>query len=212
MSSRKEGKMPKKISVANLLSVVIAVALLSTVSQLNAQEKPPPFDKYRAIPKSNEIEVAGVRIRYTRDDYGCVKYSEFYNDSEKCLNDSACLDSLRQLWDKCLNDKDCKPKLEGQPWPPEFASGWVAAKKIDDQNWPKIWGEYLVGAGSTMGESGSGVCDEWTFTVAGSPGWRCTEQDGHIYCNCIGTRFGPPQFPDPPINHCCDVNGCVRHP
>ena len=204
--------MPKKLSITNLLSVAIAVALLFTVTQLSAQEKPPPSDKYRAIAKSNEIQVAGVRIRYTRDDYGCVKYSEFYNDSEKCLNDSACLDSLRQLWDKCMKDEDCKPKLEGEKWPPVVQTEWVRAKKIDHKNWPKIWGEYLVRAGSTMGESGSDVCDEWTFTLAGSHGLHCTYIGGDLYCKCIGTYYGPPAYPDPPINHCCDPNGCVPHP
>ena len=204
--------MPKIICITILWSVAIVAAPFFTVTQLSAQEKPPPLEKYRAVPKSNEIEVAGVRIRYNRDEYGCVKSAEFYNDSEKCSNDSACMDSLRQLWDKCLKDEDCKPKLEGKPWPPKFGPGWVAAKRIDVKNWPKIWGEYLVGAGSTMGESGSDVCDEWTFTVAGSPGWHCTSWGGEIYCKCIGTYYGPPRYPDPPINHCCDGNGCVRHP
>ena len=207
----------KKISITILCSVAIVVAALLTVTQLIAQEKPPPFDKfdkYRAITKSNEIEVAGVRIRYTRDDDGCVTNSEFYNDPKKCTNDSACLEYLRQLWDKCMQDEDCKPKLKGKTWPPAVEPGWLPAKKIDVKNWPKIWGEYLVRAGSTMGESGSDVCDEWSFTVAGSPGWRCTVSNGEdLNCKCIGTYYGHPDNPeyDPP-GYCCDGNGCEETP
>jgi hypothetical protein len=212
MPSRKEGKMPKKISITILCGVTIVVAVLLTVTQLMALEKPQSFDKYRPISGSNEIEVAGVRIRYTRDDNGCVKFVEFYNNPDRCSKDPACLDSLRQLWDKCMKDEDCKSKLEGKTWPPEVEPGWVPAKKIDDKSWPKMWGEYLVRAGSTKGESGSDVCDEWTFTVAGSPGWHCTVSDGDIYCKCIGDYYGPPEWSDPPYNHCCAGGACVRHP
>ena len=204
--------MPKKISITILCSVAIVVAALLTVTQLMAGEKCQSFDKYRAISRSNEIEVAGVRIKYTRDDDGCVKFVEFYYDPEKYSKDSAGLDSLRPLWDKCMKDEDCKPKLEGKTWPPEVEPGWLPAKKIDDKNWPKIWGECLVGSGSTKGESGSDVCGEWTFTVAGSPGWYCTQSGGELYCTCIGYYYGPPDYPDPPINHCCVGGVCVYNP
>ena len=204
--------MSKKITIFLSCSVAIVVAALFTVTQLLAGAEPPPSNKYRAIAKSNEIEVAGVRIRYTRDDVGCVEAKEFYNDPEKCSKDPACLESLKQVWGKCMEDENCRPKLEGIEWPPKVEPGWVRAKPIDKKNWPRLWGEYLVRAGDTKGESGSGVCDEWTFTVAGSPGWHCTPMNGDIYCVCIGDYYGPPKLPDPPFNHCCDANGCVHHP
>ena len=195
-----------------MCSVTIVVAVLLTVTQLMAEENRPPFDKYRAITKSiNEIEVAGVRIRYSRDDDGCVKSVEFYNDPAEGLKHDIIEQFLKQKWYECAKDQDCKSRVEGKEFPPVVEPGWVPASRIDPENWPKIWGEYLVGAGSTKGESGSKVCNEWRFTLAGSPGWDCTVIGGDGYCACIGRRYGLPDWPYVPP-YCCDgTHGCVPH-
>ena len=172
--------MPKNIAIILLCSVTIVVAALFTVTQLMAGEEKDPqiIRKYQARATNNEIEVAGLKKRYVRNpDDGCVSNVEFYNDPAKCDGNKDC-------------PKDQKPE-------------WVAA--IEPQNWPKIWDEYLVGAGSTKGESVSDVCVEWRFTVAGSPGWDCDYLRGHIYCSCIGYYYAPKDW-------CCDPSGCRPRP
>lgn len=186
--------MPKKITIILLCSVAVVVAALFTVTQLMAmaQKKPQSLDKYQALTKSNEIEVAGLKKRYSRNDFGCVESVEFYNDPAKCAEgdkkNEKCLDILQK--------KPAEPK-------------WIPAIKPKQE--PVIWGEKLVGAGSTRGDSD--VCGDWRFTVAGSPGWDCDVLGGHVVCSCIGFYVGDPDYPqhDPP-GYCCDPNGCVPRP
>jgi hypothetical protein len=171
--------MTKKITIICFCSVVIFVVALFTVTQLMADEIKPPqiIRKYQARDSSNEIIVAGIKKRYTRNDRGCVETVEFYNDPANCAG-----------YESCPNDQ--KP-------------GWVPA--IEFKNWPKIWGEDLVGAGSTKGVVGSDECVEWRFTVAGSPGWDCDYIGGRLVCSCIGYYYQPRDW-------CCDPRGCKARP
>ncbi len=168
--------MPKKTAIILLCSVAIVLAAVVTVTHLMACNKmgssgadgeridPQLIRKYQARVKFNEIEVAGLKKRYTRNpEDGCVSKVEFYNDPANCEGNEDC-------------PKDEKP-------------GWIEA--IEPRSLPKIWDELLVGAGSTQGESGSDVCVEWRFTVAGSPGWDCDYFNGHYRCSCIGFYYKP---------------------
>ena len=189
-----------------LCSVAIVVAALfgcthsvtETMEKVShAQANPQRFAKYKAITgdNENEIVVAGLKKRYLRRDKdGCVDKVEFYNDKAKCAEE--CLDILNKE-------------------PPE--STWrpaIETDKTDRQiKIPVIWGEKLVGAGRTKGDSDA--CVDWRFTVAGSPGWDCDYIGAHdrMVCSCIGFYVGNPDYPqyDPP-GYCCDPNGCVPKP
>ena len=180
--------MPKKRTIILLCAVTIVAAALLTVTQLLADEKPLASQNYRAITTYNELEVAGLKKRYFRNpDDGCVSRIEFYNDPAKCDGNNKCLDILK--------DKPSQPK-------------WIAAIKVTEP--PGIWGEILVGAGSTKGESD--VCGDWRFTLAGSPGWDCDHVgvERRKVCSCIGFYVGPPDYPG--FDHCCDPNRCTPRP
>jgi hypothetical protein len=194
--------MPKKIPMILLCSVAIVVAALFTVTQLMAmaQKKPQSFAKYQALSKSNEIIVAGLRKKYSRNDNGCVKTVEFYNDPAKCAEGDT------------KNEK-CLEILKKKPAEAKFRLAIGMDEKDRPIKNPVIWDEKLVGAGSTKGESD--VCGDWRFTVAGSPGWDCDYVAAldRIVCSCIGFYVGLPDYPqyDPP-GYCCDLYSCVPTP
>ena len=191
--------MQKKISIILLCSVAIVVAGACTVTQLLADEKPRSYH-FRTIPTLKGIEVVDLvnktrlKKKYYRNDDDCVSNVEFYNDPAKCAEgdtkNEKCLDMMK--------DKPAQPH-----WRPA----------IEPKTDPVIWGEKLVGVGSTKGEFD--VCGDWRFTVAGSPGWDCdyVAARGRIVCSCIGFYVGDPLYPqyDPP-GYCCDARGCVRTP
>jgi hypothetical protein len=197
--------MTREIPIILLFSVAIVLAALFTVTQLMAGEKKitkrERIRGYQARTRTNQINVGVIKKKYYRNHRGCVEKVEFYNDLNNCAagecanrlgrRPEICEEEVRQ---RRLAEEECTPER------------WVAAIPIDDQNWPKIWGEDLVGAGSTKGESGYDVCDEWRFTVAGSPGWDCDYIGGNIVCSCIGYYFPPPW------DLCCQPTGCVPSP
>lgn len=220
--------MPKTITIIRLCCVMIVATALFTVTQLMAGgtageklgsqlireltvpasthkiegEKPDPkfIQEHQARTSYNETVVAGLKKRYFRDDRGCAYKVEFLNEMSKCRE---CADSLKQAWEKCTADKACRTKLEGKTFPRQSESEWVEA--IEPKTWPKVWGEYLVGAGTTKGESGDGVCIEWRFTVAGSPGWDCDYIGNRLVCSCIGYYYEP-------LDWCCQPTGCHPKP
>jgi hypothetical protein len=186
--------MQKKISIILLCSVAIVVAGACTVNQLLADEKPRP-QRFRTIPTLKGIEIIDLvnrttlKVRYERNQDGCVTGVEFYNDPANCAfgdkKNEKCLDMIK--------DKPAQAR-----WRPA-----IAPKKP-----PVIWGEKLVGVGSTRGEID--VCGDWRFTVAGSPGWDCTYSSSgdRQFCSCIGFYVGAPQYPQfEPPGYCCDLSG-----
>ena len=212
--------MHKKITIILWCSIVVVIAAQCTTRKQLAVEKPRPFVNYEVsydaekdelTIKDNKNQTTLIK-KYTRDDYGCVKLVEFYNDPANCLKNEQCMSYLEREWYKCQQKVDCKKKLEelNLQWPPKMSEP-VLRKAIDKIREPEIWGEILVSAGSTRGDSD--VCGDFRFTVAGSPGWDCDSTAGgdRIVCSCIGFYVGPEDWPDY-FDHCCDPKGCVQAP
>jgi len=173
----------------------------------------------RGTIKDNKNQTTLIK-KYTRDEYGCVELVEFYNDPANCFKNEQCLRYVKLEWDKylewelkkCQQDVDCKRKVEKMRLQGHSMMSEVKLiNAIDKIKEPEIYGEILVSAGSTRGDSD--VCGDFRFTVAGSPGWDCdsTAGGGRIVCSCIGTYIGPDVWPDY-FDYCCDPKGCVQAP
>ena len=134
---------------------------------------------FQSIPGTTESVIAGVNIRYFRDSNGCAEQCEFYNDPKRCGDNAKCLDYA----------KDAKAKYESCQRP---------------ESPPRIGKELVKSAGYTTGTTQ--LCDEFTITTHGSPGWTWNYfGGGNWQLVCIGYYYAP-------ANLCCDPTGCVPKP
>jgi hypothetical protein len=81
----------------------------------------------------------------------------------------------------------------------------VLIDPIEFPNPPAVGNEKLVGARNPLGHPV--FSGDYSFTLAGSPGWDCdyiASQD-RTYCSCIGYYYAP-------LDMCCDPTGCKTRP
>jgi hypothetical protein len=167
--------------------------VMLTISGLLACSTVKADPKFRAVPGDNESVIAGVKIKYARDDRGCVQTCQFENDPARCGQEAEC----------------CKKVAEyGSSSDVEKCIRTVREEKADyieciETPIPKIGNETIKSAGNTI--ESTQVCDDFRIVAHGSPGWTWTCTGGSCTLTCLGYYYAPLQL-------CCDPTGCVRKP
>jgi len=120
--------------------------------------------KFNAKPSTTEVMINEVKIKYVRDENGCSEMVQFWNDPERCGENSICRTYA----------KDGKARyIDGLPTTVV----------------PKIEGEAVISAGNTIGPTP--LCNEFIITTHGSPGWVWNNINGNWTLICIGYYYSP---------------------
>ena len=147
--------------------------------------------KFQAIPGDTESVIAGVSIKYARDDRGCVKTCRFENDPARCGDEAQCCEHVVKY---DISEEECRKVIK------DSRSEYIECQKVPT---PRIGGETVMSAGNTIATTQ--VCEDFNIVTHGSPGWVTTCTPAGCTVTCIGVYF--PQW-----ELCCDPWGCVRKP
>jgi hypothetical protein len=146
---------------------------------------------FQAIPAETTSIINGVKIKYTRDDRGCIETCQFWNDPARCgPNAECCREMDGKVYEECVRSVK------------ESKAGYTDCLPVPT---PKISGETVVSAGNTT--DNAQVCTEFRIVTHGSPGISTVCRDGNCTVSCLGYSYPP---------WCCQVNpatggwSCIR--
>ncbi len=169
------------------MALVIFWGVLFAVNPLKAgQEKPyEPDPSFNPIPQETVSIINGVKIKYTRDERGCVDTCQSWSDPALCGKDGECCQST-DLSGKAK--EDCLMSLK------KTETGYIDCLPT---NPPRIGKEKVVFADNTI--DSTRVCNEFRIVTHGSPGWLTT-CSGSCTKTCLGYYFAP---------YCCQYDRSV---
>lgn len=132
-------------------------------------------NSFQAIPAETVSIINGVKIKYTRDDRGCINSCQFWNDPARCGDNAECCKEMDgNVYEKCM--KAAK----------ETEAGYTDCIPAPT---PKIGRETVVSAGNTTDTAQ--VCNEFRIVTHGSPGWSWSCVGGHCTVACLGYLYDP---------------------
>lgn len=142
-----------------LLAMAFIVAYLFACNSVIAGAG--PEIRYKAIPATTESVIAGVTIKYKRNDIGCATSCQFMNDPALCGDNKQCISYAEEINAKAeyINCLDTRLDLT------------IAGQKIQS-------------GGETTGPAQ--VCNEFRIITSGSPGWVVNWFNGELKLTCIG--------------------------
>jgi hypothetical protein len=134
-----------------------------------------PSNPFQAIPAETTSIINGVKIKYTRDDRGCIKTCQFWNDPARCGAEAECCKEMDgSVYEECVRAVK------------EAKAGYTDCLPVPT---PKIRGETVVSAGNTTDTAQ--VCNEFRIVTHGSPGISTDCRDGNCTASCLGYSFPP---------------------
>lgn len=135
-----------------------------------------PSNPFQAIPGETTSIINGVEIKYTRDDRGCIKTCQFWNDPARCGANAECCKKMdRNVYEECVGAvKEAKA---------------VYKNCVPVSTPPTIRGETVVSAGNTTDTAQ--VCNEFRIVTHGSPGISWVGSGGNWTKSCLGWLFPP---------------------
>ena len=168
-------------TVAFVLLGILCVGLFAA-SPLTAGSKKTYYSEpsFIPIPQETVSIINGVKIKFTRDERGCIQTCEYQINPELCGKNGECCQS-EDLSNEAK--KDCLESLKNAK---KMTGKYKMCERTES---PKIDGETVVYADNTI--DNPRPCNEFRIVTHGSPGWKTSCSGGNCTKVCLGYYFPP---------------------